>query len=228
MSTVLIGSGKLISLQELGFPLQGDWQVKHAVDGFEVCEMLDKFQPDALILDLSLAYRDGLSILIERFPALPPIVAVLTDYLDHNLKTTLSSLGITNIFELPCNQFDVGCLVTTDNLTRLGLNTPCGMHLYKLGISMKNDGYRYLYAAIPMCQFGTAIRFQKELYPEVMRQCGASSVDCVEHSIRFSIKEAWKHRDRAVWARYFPDSDAPDAKCPTSKVFITTIARMLK
>ena len=228
MNTLLVASGSYICRQEISEMLEGSWQAYTVHDGISAARLLDQLHPDALVIDLNLAIRDGLSILVEHFPELPPIVLVLANELSSYEAETLQSLGIRDVLEIPCSQYDIARHINTQNLSHLGLNTACGMHLFKLGVKVQHDGFRYLHAAIPLCASRGAARFQKEIYPAVMEQCGASSVECVEHSIRFSIKDAWEHRDVQEWNKYFKDTDAPDAKCPTSKVFITTIARMLK
>lgn len=228
MRKLLIASSSYISSHELQATLGDDWEIHTCFDGLAASQLLKELHPDAMIIDLNLQMYDGLSLLMDHFPELPPIMLGVTSYYSKYIVETAKSLGVGDVLDLTISQFDIINRFQALYLTHHGINTALGMHLFKLSVNVKNDGYKYLYTAIPLCANADgAVRFHKELYPEVMRQCGATSIECVEHSIRFTIKDAWKRRDPKVWAKYFPVTEGEDPKCPTSKAFISTIAKML-
>jgi len=228
MSTLLIAVDGYIAASEIKQKLLGEWTVYACDDGLTATELLEKLKPDALIVDLELPTRDGLSILMDQFPSLPPIVIGLSTLKNPYVRTTADSLGVHNIMEIPCDLCDVINHFNALYMTHNGTNNTLSMHLFKLGFSTKNDGYSYIEAAVPICAGAdNSVRFQKEVYPAVMEKCHAASVNTVESSIRFSIKEAWRRRDPKVWAKYFPNAVGKDAKCPSCKVFISTLAKMI-
>lgn len=224
MNSLLIATHQYLSQYELAFPFEGRFRIQYAGDGITATSLLRKFQFDALIIDLNLPYRDGLSILMDIFPRLPKAIVVISDYLGEAEVATLKSMGIQSIIQLPCSQFDIAQHILFQDAAASGNNSPTSLHLLKLGINTSADGYRYLQVAIPLCAKAKVARFHKEIYPEIVRQCNVNSEKCVEHAIRSAIRKAWERRDPAVWAFYFPGSDAPDAKCPTCTEFITTLA----
>ena len=96
--------------------------------------------------------------------------------------------------------------------------------LRDLNFAVHRTGYRHLITAIIRYTQDDSQCLSKEIYPHVARSFGYSDWRAVEHSIRTSIHQAWRHRDPAVWNSYFPGLPHP----PTNKHFIATLAEMLK
>ena len=95
--------------------------------------------------------------------------------------------------------------------------------LGELGVPVNRRGFQLLCAAIPRYSQDVYQGLAKELYPYLMERCNFSTCEAVERSMRGVIFDAWKHRNPAVWERYFPTS----AKQPTNKQFISTLAEHL-
>lgn len=96
--------------------------------------------------------------------------------------------------------------------------------LLELGIPVHRVGYKQLCIAIPAYAEDDAQTLSKELFPYVASQLGYCDWRAVEHSIRDSIVYAWKRRDPAVWAKYFPNC----RKAPSNKMFIATVAARVR
>ena len=106
--------------------------------------------------------------------------------------------------------------ITVQDLTRhmlLELKLPT--HLW---------GYKILCAAIPSYARNNTQSITKELYPHLAKQFGLPHPKAAEHSIRYTISEAWNRRDPDVWDQYFPGSK----KAPSNLVFIAALAEYLK
>lgn len=96
--------------------------------------------------------------------------------------------------------------------------------LRELHFSSRHLGYKMLCVAIPCYARNDTQSITKELYPFISKQFGYSNLRAAEHSIRYSIVEAWQHGDPEVWRRYFPGS----ARAPSNLTFISTLAEYLK
>ena len=92
--------------------------------------------------------------------------------------------------------------------------------LLELGIPLHRVGYKQLCIAIPAFAANDTQTLSKELYPLVAAKLGYGDWRAVEHSIRDAIVYAWKRRDPAAWAKYFPSRRKP----PSNKLFIATVA----
>ena len=102
-------------------------------------------------------------------------------------------------------------------------NPVLGM-LMELGIPLHRVGCKALCSAIPRFRDDDMQTLSKELYPAVAAELGCSDWRAVEHAIRDVIVCAWKRRDPAVWAKYFPGCRKP----PSNKRFIATLAQFVR
>lgn len=59
--------------------------------------------PEALILSLQLPGMDGLAFLKNHSAHLPPVVMVLTTFLDDTLLAQLQALGVSAVVSVPCH-----------------------------------------------------------------------------------------------------------------------------
>ncbi len=77
--------------------LQEDMElIGTAYDGIEALQVIDKYKPDVLILDITMPYLDGIGVL-ERLAEFPerPIVIVLTAFEQESMIQRIISLGAT-------------------------------------------------------------------------------------------------------------------------------------
>ena len=90
--------------------------------------------------------------------------------------------------------------------------------LLELGVQPRLLGFRQLCVGIDRYSAGDILSMSKELYPYIGELTGCSAAS-VEHSIRYTITDAWNRRDPEVWGQYFPDA----AKIPSNKEFIAIL-----
>ena len=96
--------------------------------------------------------------------------------------------------------------------------------LLELNIPAHRMGYLQLRIAIPAFATNKQQSLAKELYPHIADAVGCIDCRAVEHAIRRVIKDAWKHRNREIWAYYFPGY----LYAPSNKQFIATLAEYLE
>lgn len=86
----------------LGKILQKDYSVSVCGDASAGADLLQQ-RPDAMVLDLFLPGTDGLTFLEENQSLLPPVVMVLTQYLNSELLQELYDIGVDYVFMKPCS-----------------------------------------------------------------------------------------------------------------------------
>ena len=66
----------------------------------------------------------------------------------------------------------------------------------------------------------------KEIYPALAKTQGGTATS-VEKNIRDAIGYAYRNRNEAVWARYFPVAPNGQVPKPTNRAFLATLAQRL-
>ena len=204
MEKLLIADQSDIRASMLAKALQSNWEIHIASNGFEAKEMLARIQPDALILNLNLCWLDGLAVLKQCFPRIPPIIIGLSTYISPTIRDEAASLGIGFIFTMP---FVISAVVNQLNdMLENYREKPqyLARHIRMLGIAPHRDGYRYLIEALRLFRDNPHMQLQKELYIMIAKNCGAVSAQSVERAIRVAIQDAWTHRKPDIWEYYFP------------------------
>ena len=208
-----------------------DFEVQVCSDGETALESLLSFQPDVLILNLQLPFKDGLTVLQEA-AHLPPYILATTSYLSPYVERCAASLGVAYTMITPAvSALRVRVMDIVHQkkaiLEPADLIAEATKHLHILNFQTHLDGYQQLCSAIPLFYADPHQRLSKELYPAVAIRCGCKDFRSVEHSIRKAIVAAWKARNHVVWAKYFPPDEYGTQACPTNKAFISRIAQML-
>lgn len=223
MQKLVIADHSDVRVNSISNLLQEEWEIHVCADGYTAIDTLKYLDPEALILNLNLEKKDGLTVLEECFPNVPPVTLALSTYISPYVQQIAASLGVGYIMPIPCTVEAVKKRLT--DMYAAYLETPSLLirHLHKLGINTKQDGYHYLLKAIPLFAKDRSQRLQKDIYIDVARSCGANSHQCVEHSIRIAIHAAWKKRDPAIWSFYFPEAE----ECPSNGEFIARLAEMI-
>ena len=199
-----------------------EWEIHTCLDSYPVVDTMRYLKPEAMVIDLNLIPQNGLSVLKESFPELPPVILALTNLISPYIVKTAESLGVGMLVRVPCKIDFVK--EQLEDMYQAYLESPSllSRHLQKLGIDTTLAGYRCLLTTIPFFQANPNLMV-KEVYPEVAKLCNLTDGRNVEHCIRTAIRNAWKYRDPAVWDYYFPDL----AECPTNREFILKIAQSL-
>lgn len=202
--------------------LEPDFRVTCCTRGDEALKRLLEEKPDILIMELSLAGLDGISLL-RQLPDRPPVL-VISDLLSPYAIGALEDLGIQYALRKPAKLTDV--VDRTLELTYLGhgfRNTGNALEvLRRLNIPSGRQGFQHLLVALPMLTGHRDQRLGKELYAQIARQCGTTA-GAVEKGIRDALRAGWDQGDRALWQKYFPGA----TQCPRNKEFLFRMADVL-
>ena len=228
MQKILIADSSAVFSAALSAKLKAEFQIATCADGHSALELLRKYQPDILILNLMLPYMDGLTLLQET-TFRPRVILAITMHTSHYLEQAVYAMGIDYTLIAPSAEVVVRRLRDLLQQYRLppesaDLQSKATHHLQFLNIPTHLDGYRQLAVALPMFAENPQQLLTKELYPAVARICGCKDSRSVEHSIRKAIHAAWQHRDIAIWRKYFTDRNI----CPSNKEFICRLAEILQ
>ena len=232
MQKLLIADSSESFTNKLAGELQAQFQVFTCSDGEKALELLSAYQPDILILNLMLPYKDGLTLLQETNYH-PPVILAITMHLSAYVEQTVTALGIDYTMIAP--SVDAVALRLKDLAKQNAappesddLSTRAIHHLHRLHVPTHLDGYRQLCIALPLFAQNPQQFLTKELYPTVAKLCGSKDSRSVEHSVRKAIQAAWKQRDNALWRKYFPLNSQGWISCPSNKEFLCRLAEILR
>lgn len=227
MHRLLIADSNEIFLYTAKRTLEADFEIQTCQDGETALELLSSFQPTALILGLSLPFKDGLTVLRET-PYCPPVIIATTVNTSPYVENTCYELGVGYLMISPCMnalQVQLVCMVNDyqKSQSKPDLWAQTKMHLHIMSVPNHRIGYKQLLDAIPLyCKDPTQC-LELVLYAEVARLHNGS-VQSVEKAMREAIKQAWLQRDKLVWSKYFPNQK----ECPSNKKFFEAMANFIK
>lgn len=231
MRKLLIADSSDIFMSALEAALGNQFHINTCADGDSLLELLPALQPDVLILNLMLPYKDGLTVLQES-TFQPAVIMAITMHVNAYVEHSVAALGIDYLMISPSVSAVVLRLQDllkeyTAPSKAMDPEARTVHHLRQLNFHTHLDGYRQLCLAIPMFAHNPGQLLTKELYPAVARLSGCRDSRSVEHSIRKAIQAAWRNRDNAIWRKYFTISSRETAACPTNKEFICRLAEVL-
>lgn len=209
---------------------QNEFELRVCHDGDTALELLQSFQPDVLILNFCLPFKDGIMALKESAHR-PKVILGITPFFNPYTEQSAVAAGVQYIMIMPTVQalrvrlMDMVASIGGEKITPA---KQIAIYLHSLGFPTHLDGYKQLCIGIPMFAEDPQKRLSKELYPAIAREIGGRDGRSVEHSIRKAIEAAWKRRNRLVWAKYFTPKSGGDIACPTNKEFICRMAELLK
>lgn len=100
--------------------------------------------------------------------------------------------------------------------------------LMELGVPTQCIGFEFLKMAIlHFCENPTRA-LHKDIFRQIMQQCGQNSEEQVDQAIREAIKKAWKYGSRLAWDWYFAYDGRRRTDRPSNAEFISRIARLLE
>ena len=231
MQKLLIADSSDIFISALVASLQGQFEICVCTDGQTTLEQLQQEQPDILILNLMLPHTDGLTVL-QQTSFHPTVILAITMHMSAYVEQAITALGVDYTMIAPSvesvvlrlqdllGQYTVSAEVTDPASVAIH-------HLHMLNVPTHLDGYRQLCLALPLFAKNPRQLLTKELYPAIAQLCGCSDSRSVEHSIRTAIHAAWKHKDNAIWRKYFTITSVGKSSCPTNKEFICRLAEIL-
>lgn len=196
----------------------------------EVPEILAKFRPDALILDLFLPGTDGFT-LMEDHNSLLPVAILLLSVLDSDyVQKRAAQLGVDFIIRKPCSVDYIVRHLADILMSRRFPDFPDNETLVDHLLSQfhLHTRERVLNALRKTIILGAEdpdCLLTKDLYTKVCREYGAST-DAVDQAIRRCLRSAWlnRHKHPAAWEQFFPRYDIR----PSNGVFIATLAAYLR
>lgn len=221
MRKLLIAQHSETIANHLQRSLQDEWEVHICVDSYPVVDMMQYMRPEAMILDLNLQPKNGVTVLEEGQPFLPPAVLATTNYYDDELIETVHRLGVGAVVRIPFRttyiREELDRLMSTCRERLHGV----AWHLRALGVNQKLAGYRCLIVGIQLIAEDPGL-LMKEVYADVGRLCSIDDIRRVERVIRTAVENAHENRNAETWKLYF-NTD----KRPSNKEFMMRIAEEL-
>lgn len=212
--------------------LKNDFFIETCEDGEHTLKLIQSFEPDILLLDLTIPMVDGLSVLSSlRNAGAATKVIVTTCYADPYVMARLRELQVQYVFLKPCR---IGAVLSRICDISFGLQNPdkdawdveneIDRILLDMGFRMGVARYKCVRDAVLLKYRGLDGSVTKCLYPEVAKRHSGNGGQ-VEKAIRDAIRDARKNGSRSVWNLYFP---AEVDYCPSNEIFIARIAHALK
>ena len=218
-------------------------------DGLEALELIQKQEPDVVLLDLVLSRLDGLSLLRRlRREGCASHVIVLSGFVNSKVVMDCASLGADYFIPKPCDS----SVVLSHIRQSLGRSSEpsyesidCGTVwnravsgpdlesmvtdvIHEIGVPAHIKGYQYLREAIILTinDMEMINAVTKVLYPEVAKKFDTTP-SRVERAIRHAIEVAWDRGDIEVLQKYFGYTVSNIKGKPTNSEFIAMIADSL-
>jgi len=214
-----------------------------AYNGLEALEMIEKCNPDVVLLDLVMPYLDGIAVL-EQLNTLNltvnPQVIMLTSFGRDELNKKAVELGATYYIMKP---FDIPLLETrirqltgekhslspmVANKSR-NLDVEITKIIHQMGVPAHVKGYQYLREAILMVteEVNLMGAVTKELYPMIADKYNTTA-SRVERAIRHAIELAWDRGNVDLMNKYFGYTINIERGKPTNSEFIAMVADKLR
>lgn len=210
------------------FENEFDLQICH--DGETALELLQSFAPDALVINLRLPYKDGLTTLMQSAHR-PRVILATSPSTDPYTEQRAIQAGVQYLMVLPkveALRVQLMNMVASELPYNCDLEGQTVVHLHSLNFQTHLDGYHQLHIGIPIFAKNPNICLSKELYPAVAKQMKLPDPRTVEHSVRNAIEDAWKRKDPTVWLKYFSPATLAAPRCPSNKLFFSAIAEKLE
>lgn len=200
-----------------------DFQVRCCARGDRALELIQSWEPDVLVLELSLPGLDGIGLL--RRLTDPPAVLVVTDLNTPFVRCALEELGVQYAMLKTCPVETVADRVheLMYLCVRPDQDSGAVQLLSCLGVPSSRQGFQHMLTGLPDLVRQRDQRLSKELYQVIASRSSATS-SSVEKAIRDAIRAGWDTGDRAVWQQYFPGY----TRCPRNKEFLFRIADLLR
>ena len=202
----------------------------------QVCERIEcaledikSFQPDLLVMDMTVPDLDGIGLLNVLFTAgIRPKLILSLNYVEDRVQYILSQFKVSYILSRPVHRqvllnriMDV--LLGVDGGENLELRRIANNLLLKLGLHMELQGYRStLEAVVYVCEHPDC-KLSNELYVQIGKLLGGNGKQ-VEHCIRTCLNNAWLNRDEQIWELYFPRNRYGHLTRLTNGAFLKRIA----
>lgn len=201
------------------------FQIRTCTSGEAALMLIGQFRPDVLLLNLSLPYKDGLTVLQEAAYT-PPVILVTTNYTSPYIEQCCLSLGVGYLMLSPtvnAVRVRIADMVSQLNEAYKPLPDQVQWHLHILNFPTHHSTSPRLVDAVVLFHQDRDQCLKQCLYPEVARRNNCNAV-AAERSIGRMIGRAWHARDPVVWESYRLNTPA----APSVKQFLDAIVKKLK
>jgi two-component system response regulator (stage 0 sporulation protein A) len=228
---ILIADTAVEFCEALAQTLESKFDLRICHDGLEAEALIRAYEPDVLVMDLTLPNLDGITLLgrisiLRKRPKILLTTRFISPYIEH----VISGFGVDLVMVKPCN---IGAMTdrVLDLTTSRGNLTPVPMRqrnsvssmLMDLDIPVKRRGFIYLEMCIELCAEKPGQPLTKLIYPAVAKHYGTKA-EAVERAIRQAIHETWARRDEKIWRMYFHSGRNGEVPRPTNAEFISRLA----
>jgi len=234
MQKLLIADGSDDFRFALKEALRGKFEIEICGTGVTAEALMRSFQPEFLILDMSIPDLDGFSILQSALiSGTRPKVIAIVDSESTYITKKLRQMNVEYILQKPCQLSVIAARILD---IKKYLRPPVsfkeqqflvGKHLRALNIPINLDGHQFLRIAVPLFYEDPEQRLGKELYAAISEMIGDTRPDSIERSIRSAVHAAWKTRNNEIWAQYFPSDANGQVVRPTNRTVISCLADKL-
>ena len=210
-------------------------------DGAELMRMVQRNQPDAVVMDMVLTGgMDGMDVLdaLSQLPERPKVL-ILSSYIKGNVVDAAAARGADFFIAKPCRITAVGERLRqvmspggaeepeTDQYAALESQVTAIIH--DVGVPAHIKGYQYLREAIIIAvnDMDVINAVTKVLYPEVAKRFNTTP-SRVERAIRHAIEVAWDRGDLETLQKYFGYTVSNAKGKPTNSEFIAMIADRIR
>lgn len=225
MKKILIAMDSQLQSQQLNLQLSGQYCVAVCNCGEDALNIIKKFQPDLMVVDLFLSDIDGVSLLELFFASgIRPRVIAISPYISDYVTAALERLQVNCLLRSSCNiKYLAARIVDLLNWEETPTTqAKIDYILAVLGFKMNTSGYRITRLALQLYVQNPNQAITSSLYPSVAHGCGGT-VTQVEKAIRDSITGAWKDRNDQIWSTYFTIGKNGKVSKPSNGDFLARI-----
>ena len=210
--------------------------VGSAGDGMEILQLVQKWNPDLILLDIVLPGLDGFSVM-KRLRAQginsPKIILISAFCSDATVAEGLE-LGAYYFMTKPCEENSLldrmraACQTPEAKEHPAELKNLVTSIIHEIGVPAHIKGYQYLREAIMIAvdDMDVINAVTKVLYPEVAKRF-STTPSRVERAIRHAIEVAWDRGDLETLQKFFGYTVSNTKGKPTNSEFIAMIADRL-
>ena len=223
-----------------------------AYDGLQAVELIKEYQPDVLILDITMPYLDGIGVM-ERLADNPdaPKVIVLTAFEQESMVQRLIAMGAVYYMVKPFDTLILlerirqfghkngnytkeiysSVLSAARGLSRHQLELEVTKIFHEMGVPAHFRGYAYLRDAIILAIQEEDIlgNITKNLYPRIAEKYNSTSSG-VESAIRHTIEIGWERGNLESFKKMFGTENYQKdrSRFPTAASFIAKVADRIR
>ena len=213
--------------------------VGKAYDGEQALKVIQKTQPDILLLDIIMPRLDGLAVLheIQRLNLNLKTIMITAFGQEHVIQRS-AELGayyyLIKPFELSVlakRILDFSKSEPSETMLpkQVDVAAATGIYLDAIGVPPNFKGYSYIISAVTLvvANWNILHSVTKHLYPAIGRMHQANSAQ-VERAIRHAIEYAWLNGDTDVLDNLFGNAYSLETGRPTNSAFIGRLAELVR